>query len=156
MLLFKKTVASWEIGLWWPILRTSTSQRLCSSSFLLVVFTALGLRLGSIGHRVRLYLTIGFETVLAHIRLTIHKIAERRSLKPENQDSIQFSFISLRIWHLRVSATRNSAPVPASWPVILSRAETPRKIPSRSISKNCQNGGLISSLERYLALDFNP
>lgn len=114
MLLFKKTVASWVSGLWWPILRTSTNQRLCSSPFLLVVFTALGLRLGSINHRVRVYLTIGCETVLAHIRLTIHKIAERRSLKPKNQGSIQFSFISLRIWHLRVSATRKNAPVPPS------------------------------------------
>lgn len=97
MLLFKKTVASWESGLWRPILRTSTNERLCSSSFLLVVFTSLGLRLGSINHRVRVYLTIGSETVLAHIRLTIHKIAERRSLKPENRGSIRFGFICLRI-----------------------------------------------------------
>lgn len=97
MLLFKKTVASWESGLWWPILRTSTNERLCSSSFLLVVFTSLGLRLGSINHRVRVYLTIGSETVLAHICLTIHKIAERRSLKPENRGSIRFGFICLRI-----------------------------------------------------------
>lgn len=54
---------------------------------LLAVFTALGPRLTNINHRmVCWYLTIGNETVLWRIRLTIHEITKRRSLKAWGTD----------------------------------------------------------------------
>lgn len=92
MLLFEKTVASWESGLWWPILRTALFFLVSISRFHIV-------RTPFREHQPPCpdILTIGSETVLAHIRLTIHKIAERRSLKPENRGSIRFGFIYFRI-----------------------------------------------------------